>query len=68
MTMWKDVYDNYKKFETSGKRQGHKAKTEFSFNNMRDILRKIIEEKFTKAVVLKLPTLKKIELPKLKKL
>jgi hypothetical protein len=68
MTMWKDVYDNYKKFEASGKRQGHKAKTEFSFDNMRDILGKIIEEKFTKAVVLKLPTLKKIELPKLKKL
>ena len=68
MTMWKDVYDNYKKFETSGKRQGHKAKTEFSFDTMRDTLGKIIEEKFAKPVVLKLPTLKKIELPKLKKL
>jgi hypothetical protein len=66
--MWKTVFDDYKKFETSGKRQAHKAKTEFSLEAMTEVLGKIIEEKFVKPVVLKLPTLKKIELPKLKKI
>lgn len=68
MKMWKEVYEDYKKFEVPGKKQGHKAKTEFSFDAMKELLGKYIEEKFAKAVVLKLPTLKKIELPKLKKL
>jgi hypothetical protein len=63
--MWKTVFDDYKKFETSGKRQAHKAKTEFSLEAMTQVLGKIVEEKFTKPVILKLPTLKKIELPKL---
>jgi hypothetical protein len=63
--MWKDVYENYDKYEVAGKRQAHKAKTEFSFEGMTELLGKIIEEKFVKAVPLKLPTLKKIELPKL---
>lgn len=66
--MWKDTYEDYKKFEVPGKRQAHKAKTEFSFEAMTEVLGKIIEEKFTKVIPLKLPTLKKIELPKLQKI
>jgi hypothetical protein len=65
--MWKEVYENYDKYEVPGKRQAHKAKTEFSYDAMKDKLASIIEEKFIKAVPLKLPTLKKIELPKLQK-
>lgn len=66
--MWKDTFEDYKKFETPGKRQAHKSKTEFSFDAMTEKLGSIVEEKFTKVVPLKLPTLKKIELPKLQKL
>lgn len=65
MQMWKDVYENYSKFEVPGKRQAHKAKTEFSYEAMVRLLDEIIDNKFTKAVPLKLPQLKKIELPKL---
>ena len=65
MKMWKEVYEDYKKFEVPGKKQGHKAKIEFSLDAMKELLGKYIEEKFTKVVALKLPTLKKIELPKL---
>ena len=68
MQMWKDVFEDYSKYEVPGKRQAHKAKTEFSYDNMKALLGTIIEEKFTKVVALKLPTLKKIELPKLPKL
>jgi len=68
MKMWKDVYEDYKKFEVPGKRQAHKCKEEFSFEAMTNLLSKIIDEKFTKPVVLKLPQLKKIELPKLQKI
>lgn len=66
--MWRDTYEDYRKFETPGKRQAYKAKTEFSFEAMTSLLGKIIEEKFIKVVPLKLPTLKKIELPKLTKI
>lgn len=68
LKMWKEVYEDYKKFETAGKRQGHKVKVEFSFNAMKDLLGKYVEVMFPKAPILKLPILKKIELPKLTKL
>ena len=66
--MWNDVFKNYKKYEDAGKRQGHKSKTEFSFDKMVEALSNIIEKKFDKPKVLKMPELKKIELPKLNKL
>ena len=66
--MWKDVYENYNKYETPGKRQAHKSKTDFSYDAMKTLLGQIIETKFDKVVTLKLPSLKKIELPKLQKL
>jgi len=66
--MWKEVFENYKKYEVPGKKQGHRSKTQFSFEVMQERLGQIIEEKFVKPVVLKLPTLKKINLPQLKKL
>jgi hypothetical protein len=66
--MWNELYTNYKKYEVPGKKQGHLTKTEFTFDKMTELLGKIIEERFAKPKVLKLPELKKIELPKLKKI
>jgi hypothetical protein len=66
--MWLGLYKNIKDYETPAKRQGHKSKTEFSFEAMAETLGNIIENKFDKPKVLKLPELKKIELPQLKKI
>jgi glycosyltransferase involved in cell wall biosynthesis len=66
--MWQEVFKNYSKYEEFGKRQGHRSKTEFSFDKMAEVLSKIIDTKFDKPKVLKLPELKKIELPKLNKI
>jgi len=63
-----DVYENYDKYETGGKRQGHKIKTEFNFDNMSLLLGSYLEKYVPKQVAVKLPQLKKIELPKLKTL
>jgi hypothetical protein len=66
--MWNELYTNYKKYEVPGKKQGHLTKTEFTFDKMTELLGKIIEERFDKPKILKLPELKKIELPKLNKI
>ena len=55
-----DVYENYSKFEVLGKRQGHKIKTEFSYDNMVLILGTYLEKYVPKQVELVLPKLKKI--------
>jgi hypothetical protein len=60
----KDVYEKYDKYIEKAKRQAHKSKTEFSLDKMKEALLPHLE----KAPVvegLKLPQLKKIELPKL---
>jgi hypothetical protein len=64
------VRDSYDKHLTKAKRQYHRSKTKFSFEAMQtdlgySLTRNIPE--FPKQVQLKLPTLKKIELPKIKK-
>ena len=67
---FKEVFEDYDKWKTAAKRQGHKSRTNFSYEKMREmvdtLLIKYIPE-FPKQVQLKLPQLKKIELPKLKK-
>jgi glycosyltransferase involved in cell wall biosynthesis len=66
----KDVYDDYDKWKTNAKRQGHKSRTLFSYEQMRETLGTLLTQyipEFPKQVQLKLPQLKKIELPKLKK-
>ena len=66
----KDVHANYSKYRELAKRQGHKSRTEFSYEKMRETLGNILTQyvpEFPKQVQLKLPQLKKIELPKLKK-
>ena len=67
----KEVYDDYDKWKNTAKRQGHKSRTQFSYDNMRETLDNILTQfipEFPKQVQLKLPQLKKIELPKLKKI
>ena len=66
----KEVFEDYKTYKELAKRQGHKSRTKFSYEKMREtldtLLTKYIPE-FPKQMQLKLPQLKKIELPKLKK-
>ena len=66
----KDVFENYKNYTDKAKRQAYKSKNEFSWDKMKEktdeLLTKYVPE-FPKQVELKLPQLKKIELPKLKK-
>lgn len=64
----KDVFENYENYLEKAKRQAYKSKTQFSWDKMCEKLNEIIELKlpnFPKPVELKLPQLKKIELPKL---
>ena len=66
----KEVYDDYDKWKTAAKRQGHKSRTQFSYDNMRETVDTLLTQyvpEFPKQVQLKLPQLKKIELPKLQK-
>lgn len=67
----KDVYENYDKYLVGAKRQAHRSKNEFSYNNMKDLLdhylNEIPKQVSFKLPELKLPELKRMELPKLKK-
>lgn len=67
---FKNVFDNYGKLMENAKRQGHKSRTNYSYNSMRDLVKTLLETnipEFPQQVQLKLPQLKKIELPKLQK-
>jgi len=65
---FKDIFENYKKYQNNANRQAYKSKNEFSWDKMFEkvdqILTKRIPE-FPKEVQLQLP---KLELPKLKKI
>jgi len=66
----KDVFEDYKIYKELAKRQGHRSRTQFSYEKMRETVDTLLTQyipEFPKQVQLKLPTLKKIELPKLKK-
>ncbi len=63
-----DVFENYNKYEALGKRQGHKIKTEFNYDNMVLLLKSYLENYVPNLPKLVLPQLKKIQLPKLKKI
>lgn len=63
----KDVFENYNNYLEKAKRQAYKSKTQFSWNKMCEKLNEIFELKlpnFPKPVELKIPTLRKIEMPK----
>jgi hypothetical protein len=66
----KDVFENYKKYIDGAKRQAFRSKTEFSFDKMKEKLGEFLDKnipEFPSQVQIKLPQLKKIELPKLTK-
>lgn len=66
----RDVVDNYKNYEVMGKKQATIIRKEFSFEAMADKVNKLLDQyvpEFPTQTQLKLPQLKKIELPKLKK-
>jgi len=62
-----EVYKNYKKWIDGAKRQAYRSRTEFSLEKMGEKLLAILDAKVPKPVEFKLPQLKKIELPKIKK-
>jgi glycosyltransferase involved in cell wall biosynthesis len=62
-----DVYKNYKKYIDGAKKQSYRSRTEFSLDKMSEKLISILESKIPVQVQLKMPSLKKIELPKMKK-
>jgi glycosyltransferase involved in cell wall biosynthesis len=67
----KDVFENYKNYTDGAKRQAFYSKTNFSWDKMKeklaDFLTKNVPE-FPAEVKLKMPSMKKIELPKLEKI
>ena len=63
----KDVFENYKNYNDKAKRQAYYSKTNFSWGKMKEKIDSILTEKipeFPKEIKLKLPAIKKIELPK----
>lgn len=58
--VWLDLYKNIDKYTTHGQKAASHGRTNFSYDMMKDKLSSIIEKNFAKAVVLKLPTLKRI--------
>ena len=67
-TTLKNLYKHYKKFLEKARKQKHFAKSNFSWENMRDLVGTILEDnlpEFAEQVQLQMP---KLELPKLEKL
>jgi hypothetical protein len=62
----RDVFNKYEKYQERAKQQAYKSKTMFSFDEMKKLLGTYLD-KVPKQVGLKLPTLKKIQLPTIKK-
>jgi hypothetical protein len=62
-----EVHKNYKKYLDGAKRQAYRSRTEFNLEKMGEKLLAILDAKVPKPVEFKLPQLKKIELPKIKK-
>jgi len=65
----KDMFENYKDYVDGGKRQAFHSKQNFSFEKMTEKMDEYLKRipEFPKQIQLKLPQLKKIELPKLNK-
>ena len=60
----KDYFNSYKGYQVKGKRLGHYCKTNFSFEKMQEKLEEIMDKNAPKKVEIKLPSIKKISLPK----
>jgi hypothetical protein len=67
----KDIFEKYKEYLVKGKRQGHYARTNFSYEKMQEVVEDILDKnipEFPKQIELKLPKLPKLQLPKLQKI
>jgi glycosyltransferase involved in cell wall biosynthesis len=65
---FKDIFENYKKYQNNANRQAYKSKTEFSWGKMFEKVDQVLTERipdFPKEIQLQLP---KLELPKLQKI
>jgi glycosyltransferase involved in cell wall biosynthesis len=65
--LMKDVFENYKPFKEKANRQAYRSRTNFSWNKMQERIDELLTQQvpeLPKKVELKLPSLKKIELPK----
>jgi glycosyltransferase involved in cell wall biosynthesis len=63
----KDVFENYKNYTDKAKRQAYKSKNEFSWEKMNEKLNTLLTQSlpnFPEEIALKLPTIKKVNLPK----
>ena len=63
----KDIFENYKNYTEKSKRQAFYSKTNFSWEKMKTTLSDLLDNnipEFPKEVKIKLPSIKKIELPK----
>jgi hypothetical protein len=59
----REVFEKYKEYSVKGKRQGHYARTNFSYDKMKDLVEGILDKnipEFPKQVELQLPKLQKI--------
>ena len=63
----KDVFNHYKKYIEKSRKQTQYIKNNFSYDKMSETLQNIIQQNIVIQAPLKLPKMKKIELPKLKK-
>jgi glycosyltransferase involved in cell wall biosynthesis len=63
-----DVYKNSKKYVDGAKKQSYRSRTEFSLEKMGEKLINILDNRVPKQIELKLPQLKKIQLPTLNKI
>ena len=67
----KDIFENYKNYTEGAKRQAYRSKQKFSWDEMRNDIDRLFNgyiPEFPKETELKLPQLKKVELPKLNKI
>ena len=62
----KEVYEKYDKYVELARKQSHYSRTNFSFEEMKNLLAKYFDA-VPKQVQIQLPKLKKVELPKLNK-
>ena len=66
----KDIFENYKNYTEGAKRQAYRSKQKFNWEEMKNDIDRLFNQyipEFPKEIALKLPQLKKIELPKLNK-
>jgi hypothetical protein len=67
----KDSYTKYKQYALGGKKQKQYSKSNFSFEKMQELISNLLEKnipEFPKQIPLVLPSLKRVNLPKLKKI